>query len=99
MKNSIEIFKDLSDKCYQDCTYYTFNKLIEESEKYKKGRIDASKWVNEVLYIFMQKEKDLVNELKEVLENKRVELENLNDGNYREGLFDQLKEVREFLNK
>jgi hypothetical protein len=97
MKNSIDIIENLSLKCVQHTTYYTFNKQIEEPEKYKKGRIDAANWIGEVLYIFMQKEKDLLKELKKVLEDKRIELVNLKDGNYKQGLFDEIKEINEIL--
>lgn len=97
MKNSKEIFEYLTLLCSQHTTYYTFNDLEKDPEKYKKGRIDAANWINDVLYVFIQREKGLITELKNVLEEKRIELANLKDGNYKQGLFDEIKIIKEFL--
>ncbi len=99
MKNSIDIIEDLSLTCVSHTTYYTFNKLTEEPEKYRKGRIDAANWIGEVLYVFMQKEKGLIDELKSVLEEKKIELENLKEGNYKQGLFDEIIEIKKIIDE
>lgn len=47
MKNSIYILKQISETLSNHQTFYTFNKMDENlSEKYRKGRVNASKGMN-----------------------------------------------------
>jgi len=57
MEKSIKILEDLSNDCVQEKTRYQFSKMIKKSEKYKKVRIDALNWINDIIYHFIQKEK------------------------------------------
>ena len=54
MEKSIKILEDLSNDCVQEKTRYQFSKMIKKSEKYKKGRIDALNWINDIIYHFIQ---------------------------------------------
>jgi len=57
MEKSIKILEELSGDCIKEKTRYQFSKMIKKSEKYKKVRIDALNWINDIIYHFIQKEK------------------------------------------
>ena len=93
MEKSIKILEEISQKCYSDTTVYQFSKNIDASDKYRKGRIHASKWVNDIIYYYVQKEKNFINEFKQHLENQKDMIAVIKQGDYKNGLYDQLEEV------
>ncbi|MEA2016918.1 MAG: hypothetical protein U9N59_00600 [Campylobacterota bacterium] len=98
MEKSIKILEDISQKCYSDTTVYKFSKNLNLSDKYKKGRIDASSWVNDLIYYYVQKEKNFINEFKQHLVDQKDTIAIINEGDYKNGLYDQLHEVEKALN-
>ncbi|KAB7884675.1 hypothetical protein [Poseidonibacter ostreae] len=81
MKTSISKLKDISTLLSQHQTYYTFTKMEENSsDKYKRGRISAAKWLNELVYYYFEKEKSFMNEFKENLQNQKQSLSQLEEG-------------------
>ena len=54
MKKSILILEEISQKCYADTTVFKYSKDNAISSKYKKGRIDALNWINDIIYHFIQ---------------------------------------------
>ncbi|BFU79005.1 hypothetical protein ALC152_22200 [Arcobacter sp. 15-2] len=98
MEKSIKILEDLSNDCVQEKTRYQFSKMIQESEKYKKGRIDALTWINDIIYYFMQKEKNFLSEFKQHIQDQKDIIARINDGDYKNALYDQLNEIEVRLN-
>ena len=83
----------------QEKTRYQFSKMLQESEKYKKGRIDALTWNNDIIYYFMQKENSFLNEFKQHIQDQKDIIANINDGEYKDALYDQLNEIEVKLNE
>ena len=67
--------------------------MIEKSDKYKKGRVDALRWINEIIYHFIQKEKNFLNEFKQHIQDQKDIIVDINDGDYKNALYDQLNEI------
>lgn len=97
MKKSLEQFEKLSEQCYKHTTIYKFNKDIDASEKYRKGRITAAAWLNELIYYYISKEKNFINEFKDQIQKQKVELDNINEGEYKTAIYDQLNEIEEMI--
>ena len=98
MEKAIKILEDLSSECISERTRYQFSKMIEQSEKYKKGRIDALTWVNEIIFYFIQKEKNFIGEFKLHIKDQKDILSVIRDGDYKKALYDQLNEIEVKLN-
>ncbi len=93
MEKSIKILENISQKCYSDSTVYQFSKNLDVSDKYRKGRVDASNWVNDMVYHYVQKEKNFLNEFKQHLQDQKDIISVIKNGDYKNGLYDQLQEV------
>jgi len=98
MKKSIKILEEISQKCYSDTTIYKFSKNLDLPDKYKKGRIDASSWINDLIYYYIQKEKNFLTEFIQHMQDQKDVIAILNEGDYKNGLYDQLQEVELHIN-
>lgn len=98
MKNSIHILRQISETLSNHQTFYTFNKMDEElSEKYRKGRVNASKWMNELIWMYIEKESNFILEFKEHLQQQKLNISELVDGEFKQGLFDELNLIEDLL--
>lgn len=98
MKKSLQILEEISSKCNSHTIIYKFNKDIQASEKYRTGRISASTWLNDLIYYYINKEKSFINEFKGHIQEQKRKLDILNDGEYKEGIYDQLNEIESMIN-
>lgn len=98
MKKSIEILEDISYKLNSHTTYYKYNENMKVSSKYRKGRVDASLWLNDLVFYFIQKEKAFLFEFKKEIERQKQKIENIKEGDYKSGLFDELKSIEDSIN-
>ena len=97
MKKSLPKLEKISKSISSHETYYTFNKMDEHlSEKYRKGRINAAKWLNELIYLYLQKESNFINEFKELIQEQKKKLHNLKDNDFKQSLFDELNIWKKF---
>lgn len=99
MKNSIEKLNKIHDELINKKTYYQFNKTEELSQKYRNGRISASNWLADVIFMFIQKEKNFIKEFEEIIEKQKEDLSILKDGDYKKGLIDELDTIKDLLKK
>lgn len=98
MKRSLHTLEKLSQTLNSHQTYFTFNKDEEIlSSKYKKGRVSASKWLNDLIYYFIQKENQFIIEFKEQIQEQKKNLSDLEDGDYKQGLFDELNLIEDMI--
>jgi cell fate (sporulation/competence/biofilm development) regulator YlbF (YheA/YmcA/DUF963 family) len=98
MKNSIYILKQISETLSSHQTFYTFNKMDENlSEKYRKGRVNASKWMNELIWMYIQEENQFVIKFKEHLQEQKIMMSELADGDFKQGLYDELNLIEDLL--
>ena len=50
------------------------------SEKYRKGRVNASKWMNELIWMYIQEESQYIIKFKEHLQVQKMTMSELSDG-------------------
>ena len=93
MDKSIKILEDISNNCTSEITRYKFSKHMDKSDKYRKGRIDALNWVNDIIFYFIQKEKNFMVEFIQHIKDQKEIISNINDGDYKDALYDQLNEI------
>ncbi len=99
MKNSLNVLDEIDKVLLGDVTYYEFNSIEKNlSKKYRKGRINASRWLSELIFMFIQKESNFLLEFKELIQQQKIELSSLKDGDFKTGLFDELNSIEEMIN-
>lgn len=99
MKNSIDILIGIDDLLSNDRVFYEFNKVDNHlSKKYRKGRINVAKWLSELIFMFIQKERKFLIEFKELIQEQKKDLINLENGDFKKGLFDELNAIEEMIN-
>lgn len=99
MKNSLHILKQISETLNSHQTYYKFNKMDEHlTEKYRKGRVNASKWLNELIWFYINKESQFVVEFKEHIQEQKKKLSDLEEGDFKQGLYDELNLIEDIVN-
>lgn len=99
MEKSIDILNKIHDNLINKKTYYQFNKIDESlSLKYRKGRISASNWLADLIFMFIQKERNFLSEFNEYIRQQKESLSLLKDGDYKKGLLDELDEVEKIIN-
>ncbi len=98
MEKSIKILEDLSRQCVAESSSYKFSKTMTASDKYRKGRIDALNWINDIIFHFIQKEKNFMIEFKQHINDQKDIIANIKDGDYKNALYDQLNEIEVKIN-
>ena len=98
-KSTKDILSNVSSNVYNNSVKYRFDKHKVYSEKYKKGNIAVYDWVSELCFYYLQKEKNLLNEFEMILKQKKDELSNLDDNEFRDGIIDALKDVEDILDR
>lgn len=98
MEKSIKILEDLSSQCVAESSSYKFSKTMKASDKYRKGRIDALNWINDIIYHFIQKEKNFIPEFIQHIKDQKNIIHNIKDGDYKNALYDQLHEIEVKIN-
>ena len=92
MKKSLYELEKISQSLNTHEVYYKFNKDLEASDKYRKGR------VNELIYYFVQKENKFIDEFKDHIQDKKKTLLDLKEGDFKQGLYDELNIIEDMLN-
>lgn len=98
MKKSLYKLEQISQSLNSHQTYYQFNKMEDHlTDKYRKGRINAAKWLNELIYYFIEKESMFLLEFKEHIQEQKKKISNLEEGDFKQGLFDELNIVEDMI--
>ena len=98
MDKSIKILEDLSKQCVAESSSYKFSKTMTKSDKYRKGRIDALTWINDIIYYFIKKEKNFMIEFIQHIKDQKDIISDIKDGDYKNALYDQLHEIEVKIN-
>ncbi len=94
MKKSLTLIEKISSECSDNITYYRYNTNIPDTLKYKKGRITAASWINEICFYFIQKEKSFLEEFTTILKAKESDVKELTNEEYKQGLLDEINETK-----
>lgn len=100
MKKSINILEEVHEELINKKVYYQYNNIDKDlSAKYRRGRISASNWIGEIVYMFIEKERKFIEEFNNIINKQKEDLLILKDGDFRKGLIDQLEEVKLLIEK
>ena len=98
MSKSIKLLEQISQECSSQTTIYKFSKSLDVSDRYKQGRIEASKWLNDLTYYYFKEEKNFIKEYTQQLIIQKEKLLALSDSDYKKGLLEQLNQIEQMIN-
>jgi hypothetical protein len=89
-----ELLETISKNVSNELTHYKFNKnTLIVSDKYRKGRVAALEYTLELIYFFMQQDKQIKEQFHHTLLLQLQETQMLRDGEYQKGLHDALQSI------
>lgn len=98
MKKSLTTLEQISQNLNRHETFYKFNTQNKNlSQKYRKGRISAAQWLNELIFYFIKKESNFICEFKTHIQEQKKKLSTLENSEYKNGLLDELNTIEEML--
>ena len=98
MNTSIKTLEIISEHLNTHISFYKYNSKIDLSEKYKKGRIDASLWLNDLIWFFLKKEKNFLKDFENEISLQKNKLNDIKSLEYKKGLIDELNTIKDFIN-
>ena len=91
---SKKLLEEVSSHCSNQITFYTFNKTtLNVSNKYREGRLTALKYIGELIFYYLQEEKNIKNKFREHILTQMKQNSCLNDSEYKDGLYDALNDI------
>jgi hypothetical protein len=85
-----DILEKVNAQCSIQSVHFKYTKHLNVSEKYKKGRLATLKWMDELSYMLMLREKHIKKELIKYIQKEKQKTNLLVDGDYKNGILDQL---------
>ena len=96
---SKELLEEASKHCANQITHYTFNKnTLQVSDKYREGRLGALKYIGNLIFYYLQEEKNIKYKFREQILKQMQQNSCLNDSEYKDGLYDALNNILDELN-
>ena len=93
-KSTKKTLEDISQHCFTNMVPFKHSKhLYRGSLKYRKGRITAYDWINNLTYYYLKQEENLKDKFILNLKFKLEEIEILNNGEYKKGIRDSIDEI------
>lgn len=89
----------ISETCLSELTKYKFNKGLDISDKYRRGKIASLQYVLDLIYHFYEKDKLLKVEFEDLISAQIDSTSQLKSGDYRDGIGEVLKDVITHLNE
>ena len=97
--NTKLLLEDISEDCLSQLTKYKFNKGLDISDKYRKGKVTSLQYVMDLIYHFYEKDKQMKIEFENLLDSQMKEISDLNDGDYKNGVIEILSWIKIQLNE
>ena len=97
--NTKLLLEDISEDCLSQLTKYKFNKGLDISDKYRKGKVTSLQYVLDLIYHFYEKDKLLKIEFENLLDSQMKEISDLKDGDYKNGVIEILSWIKTQLNE
>ena len=97
--NTKLLLEDISEDCLSQLTKYKFNKGLDISDKYRKGKVTSLQYVMDLIYHFYEKDKQMKIEFENLLDSQMKEISDLNDGDYKNGVIEILSWIKTQLNE
>lgn len=93
--NTKKELEAISEKCLSELTIYKFNKGLDVSDKFRKGKITGLSYVLDLIYHFYERDKQLKQEFNNILSTQINDIQHLNDNDFKKGLNEALSWVAE----
>lgn len=91
---SKELLEEVSKHCSNELTLYKFNtSTLQVSKKYREGRLTALEYIGELTYYYLEQEKKIQQDFHEQVRKQIEHYSCLVDSDYKQGLYDALKET------
>ena len=94
-----KLLEAISINCLNELTKYKYAKHLDISEKNRKGKVTALEYTLNLIYHFYHKDKSLEEEFKEILSSQIIDVQSLNDGDYKDGITEILTWAKSKLDK
>jgi len=94
-----KLLETISEDCSSQLTKYKFNKGLNISNKYRKGKITSYQYVLDLIYHFFEKDKLLKIEFESLISNELEKTSLLKNGDYQRGINEVLSKIKYQLNE
>ena len=94
-----ELLEEISNDCLSQLTKYKFNKGLDISDKYRRGKIASLQYILDLIYHFYEKDKLLKTEFNNILSSQINDTSKLKSGDYKQGIDEVLSWTQAQLNK
>ena len=94
-----KLLEEISNDCLSQLTKYKFNKDLDISDKYRKGKITSYEYVLDLIYHFFEKDKQMKIEFENIISNQMDKISMLKNGDYQRGINEVLSEIKSQLNE
>ena len=94
-----ELLEEISNDCLSQLTKYKFNKGLDISDKYRRGKIASLQYILDLIYHFYEKDKLLKTEFNNILSSQINDTSKLKSGDYKQGIDEVLSWAETQLNK
>ena len=94
-----KLLEEISNDCLSEITRYRFNKSLDISDKYRKGKITSLQYILDLIYHFYEKDKQLKIEFNNILSSQIEDISKLKSGDYQQGINEVLTWTQSKLNK
>ena len=88
------VLEKISEDLSSELTKYKYNKSINISDKYRKGKISSITYIQDLVYYFFQRDKELMLEFESIIDTQIETINSLNDGDYKKSAIEVLKGVK-----
>ena len=94
-----KLLENISEDCLSQLTKYKYNKGLNISEKYRKGKVTSYQYVLDLIYHFFEKDKQMKIEFESILNSQMDTVSTLKDSEYKKGINEVLIEIKSKLNE
>jgi hypothetical protein len=96
--NTKKLLEHISEDCLSQLTKYKYNKGLNISDKYRKGKITSYQYVLDLIYHFFEKDRLLKIEFDSIITNELNNTSLLKNGDYKNSISEVLSEITSQLN-
>ena len=94
-----KLLEEISNNCSSQLTKYKYNKGLDISDKYRKGKITSYQYVLDLIYHFFEKDRLLKIEFESIISKEMDNISMLKNGDYQKGINEVLSEIKSQLNE
>ncbi len=89
-----KLLENISNNCSSELSKYKYNKGLDISDKYRKGKVTSYTFVLDLIYHFFEKERLLKIEFESIISDEMDKISTLKNGDYQRGINEVLSEIK-----